>query len=248
MTEKYLAMIPARLDSTRLPNKMIKEVGNKPVIVHTIDRVLKCDLIGRVVLCTDSTLIRDVVNDWFQGNDRVVVKCHAFKVDTGTDRTSVTLAHYPELLNGLSQECVIHVHGDEASINPLALTSLITRHTKQLPHYPMTQLVCRSHNRDLNNNNSCKVLVEWGGDVLGYSREADSFFTSTGVFSYDPIALMSFHKFFMGPEEIKTNIEQYRLIEMGCKVKAHDGCNGEIKSSIDTQSDLDRMEQLLKEW
>ena len=51
MTEKCLAMIPARLDSTRLPNKMIEDIGGFPVLSHTINKVREAECVSQVVVC-----------------------------------------------------------------------------------------------------------------------------------------------------------------------------------------------------
>lgn len=238
---KVLCMVPARLDSKRLPGKLLLEVNDRPLICQTVERILQADEIGRVCVCTNSAEIADIVFEWFEKEDRVDVKCNRYFVDTGTDRTSLTLMFNPELLDGMSRGCVLHIHGDEVNVNPKAIDALVRRHINKEYFAPMTQLLMRTHTRDVSNPNSCKAHVEWGGEITGYSRDRDSFYTATGVFAYDPVALMSYHKFHMGPKEMATNIEQYRLLEMGLSIQGYDACLGESKSAVDSQEDYDRL-------
>lgn len=241
-----LVMIPARRGSTRLKDKMLILVNNKPIIVYTVERVLQAEHVGRVCVCTDDLDIRDAVSDYFLPNDRVVIKCCPFVCETGTDRTSLTISQYPELLEGMEPSCIIHLHGDEASIHPEALDRLIEHHLS----HPclMTQLLAKTHERDIENKNSCKVIMDWNNRVLEYSRERDSFYTSVGAFAMDYFFLKTFHRLPMGEKEIKTNIEQYRALEQGILVKGFDPNLGEVKSAIDTQEDVDRLMNLVGEW
>lgn len=243
-----LAMIPARQGSTRLKDKMLIQVDHKPIIVHTVERVLQTKKVGRVVVCTDDLRIKDAVTDYYLPNEKVVIKCNDFDCDTGMDRTSLTLFTYPELRIGMDSHCLLHVHGDEASINPLSLDLLVERHRTKTPHFSVTQLLCRTYAKDRENKNSCKVSVNWKGEVENYSREDEYFYTAIGAWALDHNALMAFHKFEKSEREKQMSIEQDRYWSMGCVKGGFDPKLGEVKSAIDTQSDLDRFKTLVMEW
>lgn len=246
--KKVLAMIPARMGSTRLKNKMLLEVNGTPIICHTVEQVLKAEYVGRIVVCTDSQEIFDEVNSYFFRDLRVFPTYDALTCETGTDRTSITLLEHAQFKDGMSDECILHVHGDEACINPESLDELVEHHINTVPHASMTQLITKTCDKD-NVRHSCKVDVGWDGNIIkGYSRDQTHFYTALGAFAFDPIALLAFHKFPIGPNEHRMKIEQYRLIENGVVVRGFDSGLGDVKTSIDTKVDLDRMASLMQEY
>lgn len=244
--DKVLAVIPARIGSTRLKDKMLIPIDNQPVICHTIERVAQCENVGRVVVCTDSEDIYEVVKEYFGFWSDVIPSLDYFSCETGCDRTSLTLLSHPQFKEGLSNDCILHVHGDEANINPKSLDKLIEHHIKTVPHASMTQLMTRTYAKDSNERASCKIDVDWSGVIKGFSRDENHFYTALGAFAFDPLALLAFHRFPIKEKEHQTKIEQYRLIEHGIVVKGFDAGLGDVKSAIDTLSDVERMKSLVK--
>ncbi len=60
MKPTLLGIIPARYNSRRLPGKNLRILGDKPLIVHTIECALKCDSIDRLIVSTDSPVLKDI--------------------------------------------------------------------------------------------------------------------------------------------------------------------------------------------
>jgi len=104
-----VAIIPARLSSTRLPRKVLLEETGKPMVVHVCERASQAESISRVVVATDSSEIVDAVEK------------HGFEaVMTSPEHTNGTsrLAEAAETLGLKKKQVVINVQGDEPEIEP----------------------------------------------------------------------------------------------------------------------------------
>src|SRR6185369_14879136 len=106
-------LIPARLQSTRLPNKILAEIGGKPMIVRVMEQAQKCG-IGPVVIAASDPQIVDAVEK--AGGKAVLTDP---KLATGSDRIHAALqAIDPEK----KFDAVVNVQGDEPMIEPALIT------------------------------------------------------------------------------------------------------------------------------
>ena len=96
-----VALIPARLDSTRLQKKMLKNIGGTPLIVKTFTNLINFKLFDEVAVITDSLEISTVL-DKYSIKHFISKKIH----DTGTDRIA-------EFVDSFDCEIIINVQGDE---------------------------------------------------------------------------------------------------------------------------------------
>ena len=96
-----VALIPARLDSTRLQKKMLKNIGGTPLIVKTFTNLINFKLFDEVAVITDSLEISTVL-DKYSIKHFISKKLH----DTGTDRIA-------EFVDSFDCEIIINVQGDE---------------------------------------------------------------------------------------------------------------------------------------
>ncbi|NLH95109.1 MAG: NTP transferase domain-containing protein, partial [Synergistaceae bacterium] len=104
---KTLAVIPARLASTRLPEKPLVEVGGKPLVIRVLEQVKRCGKVDRILVATDSERIAEVVRK--NGGEAVMTPPD---LKSGGDRVAFVAAEYPEA------EVVLNVQVDDPLVGP----------------------------------------------------------------------------------------------------------------------------------
>lgn len=156
---RVLALIPARLDSTRLPGKLLLSETGKPLIQHTFEAASRINAIDDVVVATDSRHIADTVRDF--GGTVVMTGLH----DSGTARIAEAIR-----LIGLTDGFVVNIQGDEPEISaePVeAVIALMLNH----PEAAMATAMTRFTNVDDVRSRQCvKVVTCHDGRALYFSR------------------------------------------------------------------------------
>ena len=115
---RILGVIPARLGSTRLPNKPLQLLAGEPLVTRVVQRVVELGLVNLVVVATDSALIAKVVE---QAGVRAVMTSP--KHGSGTERVAEVAAQ-PEFAG---YEVIANIQGDEPFIGHDALAGAIER-------------------------------------------------------------------------------------------------------------------------
>jgi len=152
---KTIALIPARLQSTRLPRKALADICGLPMIVHVYRRCLLATHLDEVYVATDSEEIRQVVENH---GGRVIMT--AATHETGTDRIA-------EAARRLDAEIVVNVQGDEALVNP----RYIDRVVEALYHDPSLDVAILVNPFDKKNSPSdIKAVLNERDDVMYLSR------------------------------------------------------------------------------
>ena len=113
-------VIPARLKSTRLPEKPLAEINGKPMILHTLDRAYEAAEAKDVFVATDSHQIAKVVEA--SGGQAVMT---TDKCLTGTDRVA-------EFAQQVPADVYINLQGDEPMMDTKNITSII-EHCQKRP-------------------------------------------------------------------------------------------------------------------
>ncbi len=157
---QFTALIPARLASSRLPNKPLALIGNLPMVVHVARRATESGA-KRVAVATDSQEIAQVVRA--HGIEAIMTRAdHA----SGTDR----LAEAAQLLGLAADDLVVNVQGDE----PLMPASLIRQVAQTLQDHPECAIATAAHPihlaSDFLSPNVVKVVCAASGLALSFSR------------------------------------------------------------------------------
>ena len=105
-------IIPARLESSRLPNKPLAEIAGLPMIVHVMNRAIESEC-GDVIIATPNKEIFDTVN--FHNGTAIMTK---FSHDSGSDRIFEALEKYDK---SKKYKIIINLQGDLPNINPLLI-------------------------------------------------------------------------------------------------------------------------------
>ncbi len=245
----FTVLIPARLASTRLPNKPLADIAGLPMVVRVAQRVAAgLQLPARIVVAADHDSI-------IQACQRHGVEAILTREDhaSGSDR----LAEACELLGLGDDEIVVNVQGDEPLIDP----DLVRAVAELLLSQPMASMGTAAHAiasvEDFKNPNVVKVVLNAAGLALYFSRAPiawwrDGYATGIdalaqpaplrhiGIYSYRVGFLRRFPSLTQAPMEITEALEQLRALWHGYQIAVHvnDAAAG---AGVDTAEDLERV-------
>jgi 3-deoxy-manno-octulosonate cytidylyltransferase (CMP-KDO synthetase) len=216
---KYVALIPARLGSSRLANKMMAMLGDKPVIVQTALAVKATGLFDDVIVVCDSTVIAEAVEA--AGIKTILSKKeHA----SGTDRIAEAAA-------AIDADVFINVQGDEPFMQKELLQKIIEVFEQDLNAQidiasPMRVI---TDERDVANPNVVKVVVDKNSNALYFSRslipylrDADitpTYYRHIGVYAFRKQTLLRFSTLAETPLEKAEKLENLRMLEYGMRIR-----------------------------
>ena len=236
------ALIPARLNSTRLEKKLIKNLGGIPVIVRTYQNICSTKLFDEVVVVTDSDDIINVLKEFD-------IKFLKSKEDhnTGTDRIA-------EFSKKFKSDIIINVQGDEPFVLKEDLSKIINTFKNDIENKInvislMTKLVSVE---EINNPNNVKVVVDKNNNSLMFSRSIIpykrvennvNYFKHIGIYAFRNSFLNKFKKFKQTNLELTEMIEALRIIENGYNIHMIEIDHEQI--SIDTIDDFNKAKSML---
>ncbi|MCK4904424.1 MAG: NTP transferase domain-containing protein, partial [Candidatus Marinimicrobia bacterium] len=109
-----IGVIPARLESTRFPRKILFPIHNKPMVMHVYERALKAKKIDRLLIAVDSLETVNALKDY-----DVEVLMTSSKHQSGTDRIADVVAE-------IDAEIIINIQGDEPMLEPEMIDDLVS--------------------------------------------------------------------------------------------------------------------------
>ena len=236
------ALIPARLNSTRLEKKLIKNLDGIPIIVRTYQNICSTKLFDEVVVVTDSDEIINVLKEFD-------IKFLKSKEDhnTGTDRIA-------EFSNKFKSDIIINVQGDEPFVLKEDLSKIINTFKNDIENTInvvslMTKLISAE---EINNPNNVKVVVDKNNNSLMFSRSIIpykrvknnvNYFKHIGIYAFRNSFLNKFKKFKQTNLELTEMIEALRIIEHGYNIHMIEIDHEQI--SIDTIDDFNKAKSML---
>ena len=248
----YTVLIPARLASTRLPNKPLADLCGAPMVVRVAQRVRSgTSSTTRIVVAADHPSIIQACQE--HGVEAILTRQdHA----SGSDR----LAEACNVLALDDDETVVNVQGDEPLIDP-ALVQAVAR---LLVHQPLASMGTAAHAidsvADFVNPNVVKVVVDAAGLALYFSRAPiawwrDGFVHGVhalpqpaplrhiGIYSYRVGFLRLFPQLAQAPVEVTEALEQLRALWHGHRIAVHVSPHAP-GPGVDTPEDLVRVRAL----
>jgi 3-deoxy-manno-octulosonate cytidylyltransferase (CMP-KDO synthetase) len=247
----YTVLIPARLASTRLPNKPLADIAGRPMVVRVAEQARRSSA-QRVVVAADDQAIVDACRA--HGVDAVMTRADH---PSGTDR----LAEASLLLGLAEHEIVVNVQGDEPLIDPGlidAVANLLAARTDVVmgtAAHPIDAVA------EFTNPNVVKVVTDAGGLALTFSRAPlpwwrDGFASGihalpdpaplrhVGIYSYRCRFLRAFPALAQAPLERIEALEQLRALWHGYRIAVH--VSGAAPApGVDTPEDLERVRRLV---
>lgn len=233
-----VAVIPARLGSTRLPRKMLREINGQPLLAYVYQAVRASNLLDEVVIATDSEEIMEVCrkNNW---QARMTSSGHR----NGTERVC-------EISDSLSADVYVNVQGDEPLISPEHLSALLG--VMKNPEVQVGTLKARASISDIKNSNAVKVVTDSSGRALYFSRSTIPFdrdgirppyYIHLGVYAYRKPALDRYRTLPESLLERSERLEQLRFLESGIPIYVAETLYETVR--VDTEEDFHRLEKLL---
>lgn len=256
--QNVIAIIPARLESTRLPGKLLLELDGKPLILHTLQQATKAKNVSRVIVATDSEEIASVVKA--DGGEAILT---ATTHQSGSDRIAEVAADLEE------NSIIVNVQGDEPLISPAIIEKAVSAILDDASADIVTTCERIGEASDVLNPDIVKVVVDERGYALYFSRSpipyprdaarragnlenafredsdlSGKYFKHTGIYVYRREYLLKFAGLSQTPLEKTEMLEQLRALENGGRIKVVEV--EETSIGVDTAEDFKRVEQALK--
>lgn len=242
----FTVIIPARMASTRLPNKPLADLGGKPMIVRVAERAALSGA-AQVIVATDHA---DIFAACMQGN--VDVQMTRSDHPSGTDRIAELAAAI-----GLSAEAVVvNVQGDEPLIDPSLIAATAALISREVPMATAAHAI--DDMAEAFNPNVVKVVLDRSGRALYFSRATipwhrDGFAQSThampagyaplrhiGLYAYRNAFLQAYPELQVSPLEQVEALEQLRVLWHGFPIAVH--VTADVPAAgVDTIEDLLRV-------
>jgi len=232
-----IGVVPARLNSTRLPRKILADLNGKPLIAHVMGRALEAKSLDKVILAVDS---EETIKTLEQYNFDMVLTSSDHV--SGTDRIAEVIEEIPDA------EIIINIQGDEPLIEADVIDSLVDSFndsTVNISTIVSTKLTVS----DLLNPNVVKAIVNEYQDAIEFKRnifdlEIGGVYRHVGIYGFRRESLISFTKLDPSVREIESRLEQLRALDNGMSIRAT--VTNYDSHSVDTQADLDKVARIME--
>jgi 3-deoxy-manno-octulosonate cytidylyltransferase (CMP-KDO synthetase) len=238
-----IALIPARLEATRFPRKLMQPLGDKTIILHTYDNAVATGLFDDVVVATDS----DIIYREITGNGGKAVMSRK-QHESGSDRIAEAIEH-------MDIEVVVNVQGDEPFVQKEMLEKLLQQFEGEAGVGVQVASIMQLFKDPelMLNPNNVKVVVNKRMDAMLFSRSVIPYqrdrtiqvpyYHHIGVYAYRKQALLNFTQWPATPLETAEKLEGNRYLEMGVPIRM---VLTEYKGiGIDAPDDLERAKAYL---
>lgn len=234
-----LGVIPARLNSTRLPGKVLRSICGHAMLHHVFARASRCELLEDLVVATDSK----EVHEYCARNGMKVIMTSSSHI-SGTDRVH-------EVTGMMPADIYVNIQGDEPMIRPEHLRVLLQPFMEDAS-VQVTTLKTPIGFEEAQSPNCVKVVTDMHGKALYFSRFAipynrDPATGAThhskhlGIYAYTRSALERFHELPPSRLEQAERLEQLRFLEHGIAIHVAETPHDTI--GVDTEDDLARVER-----
>ena len=245
---KILALIPARMGSSRFPGKPMAEILGKPMIGHVYERVSKSEILSMTAVATCDQEIYDYIESI--GGTAVMT---ADTYERASDRCAEALLKL-EKDNNIKYDIVVMVQGDEPMTHPDMIKEAVQPMLEDSSIKVTNLLGEIKSTSEFEDRNCIKVVCDLNSNAMYFSREP--ILTSSKV-SQVPmgkqVCIIPFRRDFLieytkldpTPLEIVESIDMMRILEHGMKVRMVPTMFD--TQAVDTPSDLKRVERLMQE-
>ena len=240
---KTAIIIPSRLNAQRLPNKPLKLINNKEMILHVYDAAKNSNA-GEVYVATPDQKIIDKVNN-YGGNAILTAKNH----QTGTDRVFEV---FKKNLNS-NPDIIINLQGDMPNILPETINQLVDYMNKGKCEIG-TLASKLSSDSELEDENIVKVMVKeklkkgMFVKALDFVRRNDTgdfqVYHHVGIYAFTNKALLRYVGLKRSKLEIERKLEQLRAMENGMSI--HVGYVSSLPLGVDTERDLSEIKKIME--
>lgn len=243
-----VALIPARMASSRFPGKPMTPILGKPMIGHVYERVAKSPLVNLTAVATCDKEVFDYIESI--GGVAVMTGTHH---ERASDRCAEALLKL-EAMNNTRYDIVVMVQGDE----PLTHPDMITEAVEPLLHDPGVQVVNLlapiEDQGEFEDRNCIKVVCDLNLNALYFSREPiPTRLRSAAVPMGKQVCIIPFRRDYLleynsmpqTPLEIAESVDMLRILEHGMKVRMAPTVHR--TQSVDAVEDVPKVERMMRE-
>ena len=247
MKRRVIAVVPARLESTRFPRKVLHLWRGKPLLSYLVRDLARSRVIDRLVVATDSREVQDVLARF----DVETVRTSS-RHRTGSDRAA-------EVMSKLGGSVCVNVQADNIGLTASGLDRALRRFLEE-PRCSFATLARRIEDDDeLFDPNSVKLVTDADDHALWFSRSPLPFLQGAvegerwrqyrflhhvGVYMFRAAALKRFASWPRSPLEKAESLEQLRILENRGRLRVF---HTRMKAlSIDTPADLKKLDRLYR--
>jgi 3-deoxy-manno-octulosonate cytidylyltransferase (CMP-KDO synthetase) len=235
-----IAVIPARLASTRLPRKVLREIAGQPMIARVYEAAKKSALLRDVIIATDSEEVMQFAEarGW-------KAQMTSDKHRSGTDRVY-------EVAQRITADVYVNIQGDEPLARPEHLDALLR--PMRDPKVMVSTIKTPCPPQDVDNPNAVKVVTDLHGRALYFSRSTIPFdrdktggigyFKHLGFYAYRRAALERFCNLPESKLEAAERLEQLRFLDNGIDIYVAETPFNTV--GVDTEEDLRRVEEMVR--
>ena len=237
--ERVVAVIPARLASTRLPGKVLRPIAGVPMLGWVFRAASACPQLDQVLIATDAEEV--VAYAHSQGWPSIMTSS---QLASGTDRVHAAAA-------AVDADIYVNIQGDEPLLRPEHIDALLRPFS--LPWAEVTTLSTLCPPQEIDDPNAVKVVTANDGRALYFSRATIPYQRGTplpprkhiGIYAYRKAALRRFAELPPSPLESVERLEQLRLLEEGISIHVMHTPFDTI--GVDTEQDLLAAERVLRQ-
>ncbi len=238
---RILGVIPARLASTRLPRKVLREIAGEPMLAWVYAAAKACPQLDEVVVATDSAEVQTLC-------DQRGWRCLLTSPDlpSGTDRLYA-------VSRVIDADIYVNIQGDEPLLQPDHISAILALFTSEAIDVTTAKVRCTAE--DIANPNAVKVVTALDARALYFSRSTIPFdrdgqgnatyWKHLGLYAYRRAALERFAALAPSEIELTERLEQLRLLEYGISIYVAETAHDTI--GVDTEDDRLRVEKILLE-
>lgn len=203
MLNRVVAIIPARLDSSRFPEKMIADASGKPLIQYAVEVANAASSVSDVYVATDSSEIAQVVKSF--GGAVMMTGKHP----NGTSRIA-------EAVQKMSCDVVVNLQGDEPELDPVVIDATVD----VLGDCSMATAACSLVEDEAHNENVVKIILNDSNCAKDFDRLTDdsSAMRHIGLYVYKPMFLQTYVSMQPTQNEIARRLEQMRALDNGFEI------------------------------
>ena len=241
MHDRVVAIIPARMGSSRFPGKPLAPLLGRPMIEHVLRNAEMCTQLDAVYIATCDEEIKTAVEAL---GGRVIMTSPTH--ERATDRVA-------EAAEQLEADIVVMIQGDEPMITPAMITAAITPLLEDRSVECVNLIRRITNQNDYSNPNTIKVVMNLNGDALYFSRapipsleftEAAPVFKQVCVIPFRAQFLREFARLPPAPLERAESIDMLRILEHGRRVRLVE--TTEDTHAVDIPEDLQLVETLME--
>ena len=231
--EKFLVAVPARLESSRLTNKVLLDIGGKPMIRRVLERSSMAAGVDAVVLCTDSDYLKRLAEGWGYRVQMTLADCTSGSHRIASVADELMNIVWAEGQSDPFRTAVINVQGDQPFLDPSVIECMAYQFQRCDPPPSVVTPVYALQQEFVHDPNVVKTVLSHDGRALYFSRSAvphirdvdpsewhryTTYWGHVGIYGFRGDVLRTWEQLPPSPLEDLERLEQLRLLEAGYSI------------------------------